>query len=120
MHDTQRRTFLQSAAALGLAGLSMPLFAAAKIKPTDKSVLIVVDVQNCFVDGGTLPVKDGANVVPVINKLSTAFDNIMLTQDWHTQDHASFASAHPKQKPFSSDASCEPCTQWSGQSTWLP
>lgn len=102
MHDTYRRAFLQSAAALGLAGLSMPLFAAAKIKPSDKSALIVVDVQNCFVDGGTLPVKGGADVVPVINKLSTAFENIVLTQDWHTQGHASFASSHAGQKPFSS------------------
>ena len=102
MHDTHRRIFLQSAAALGLASLSMPLFAAAKIKPSDKSALIVVDVQNCFVDGGTLPVKGGADVVPVINKLSTAFENIVLTQDWHTQGHASFASSHAGQKPFSS------------------
>jgi nicotinamidase/pyrazinamidase len=101
MHDTHRRIFLQSAA-LGLAGLSMPLFAAAKVRPGDKSALIVVDVQNCFVDGGTLPVKGGADVVPVINKLSTAFENIVLTQDWHTQGHASFASAHAGQKPFSS------------------
>jgi len=102
MHNTHRRTFLQSAAALGLAGLSAPLFAAAKIKPAANAALIVVDVQNCFVDGGTLPVKGGAEVVPVINKLSAAFENIVVTQDWHTQGHASFASTHPGQKPFSS------------------
>jgi nicotinamidase/pyrazinamidase len=102
MHNTHRRTFLQSAAALGLAGLSAPLIAAAKIKPAANAALIVVDVQNCFVDGGTLPVKGGAEVVPVINKLSAAFENIVVTQDWHTQGHASFASAHPGQKPFSS------------------
>ncbi|WP_077000258.1 bifunctional nicotinamidase/pyrazinamidase [Variovorax sp. KK3] len=103
MHNiTHRRAFLQSAAALGLAGLSGPLFAAAKIKPGSKAALIVVDVQNCFIDGGTLPVKGGAEVVPVINKLSTAFENIVVTQDWHTQGHASFASTHSGQKPFSS------------------
>jgi nicotinamidase/pyrazinamidase len=78
------------------------LFAAAKLKPNDKSALIVIDVQNCFVDGGTLPVKGGAEVVPVINKLAESFENIVVTQDWHTQGHASFASAHPGQKPFSS------------------
>ena len=102
MHNTHRRLFLQSAAALGLAGLSAPLFAAARIKPSGKSALIVVDVQNCFVTGGTLPVAKGEEVVPVINKLAKAFDNIVLTQDWHTQGHASFASAHAGQKPFSS------------------
>jgi nicotinamidase/pyrazinamidase len=102
MHTTHRRSFIQSAAALGLVGLATPLFAAAKIKPGAKAALIVVDVQNCFVDGGTLPVKGGAEVVPVINKLAGAFANVVVTQDWHTKGHASFASTHAGQKPFSS------------------
>ncbi len=98
----QRRTVLHSAAALGLFALAPPLFAAAKVKPGANAALIVVDVQNCFIDGGTLPVKGGAEVVPIINKLSTAFQNIVVTQDWHTQGHASFASAHGSKKPFDS------------------
>lgn len=98
----QRRTLLHSAAALGLVALAPPLFAAAKLKPGASAALIVVDVQNCFIDGGTLPVKGGAEVVPVINKLSLAFQNIVVTQDWHTQGHASFASAHGGKKPFDS------------------
>jgi nicotinamidase/pyrazinamidase len=65
-----------------------------------KCALIVVDVQNAFVSGGTLPVKDGEAVVPVINKLSAGFQNIVVTQDWHTAGHASFASSHPGKKPF--------------------
>ena len=40
-------------AALGGLGLSAQ---AAGIKPDASSVLIVVDVQNCFIPGGTLPV----------------------------------------------------------------
>jgi nicotinamidase/pyrazinamidase len=91
-----RRLFLTSSAAI----LAAPAFAADKIKPDVKSVLIVTDVQNCFVDGGTLPVKGGAEVVPVINKLAPAFENIVITQDWHTPGHASFASAHGGKKPF--------------------
>lgn len=102
MHDAHRRSLLKSTAALSLLGATGTLFAASKIKPNDKSALIVIDVQNCFVDGGTLPVKGGAEVVPVINKLADAFENIVVTQDWHTQGHASFASAHAGQKPFSS------------------
>jgi nicotinamidase/pyrazinamidase len=102
MHDTHRRSLLKSTAALSLLGATGTLFAASKIKPNDKSALIVIDVQNCFVDGGTLPVKGGAEVVPVINKLAESFENIVVTQDWHTQGHASFASAHAGQKPFSS------------------
>jgi nicotinamidase/pyrazinamidase len=87
---------------LMLAALPLPLVAraAGKLKPDGKSALIVVDVQNCFVDGGTLPVKGGAEVVPVINKLAPAFDVIVVTQDWHTPAHASFASTYPGKKPF--------------------
>ena len=91
-----RRFFLVSTAALAVA---RPAFAAT-IKPDAKSALIVVDVQNCFVDGGTLPVKGGAQVVPVINKLAGSFENIVVTQDWHTPGHASFASTHAGKKPF--------------------
>ena len=98
MTTVSRRHLLLAGAGLLLAP-ALPVHAA---KPSARSSLIVVDVQNCFVDGGTLPVKGGAEVVPVINKLSTAFQNIVVTQDWHTQGHASFASAHAGQKPFSS------------------
>ena len=102
MYDTHRRSLLKSTVALGLLGAAGTLFAAPKLKPDGKSALLVIDVQNCFVDGGTLPVKGGAEVVPVINKLADSFENIVVTQDWHTQGHASFASAHAGQKPFSS------------------
>jgi nicotinamidase/pyrazinamidase len=95
-----RRTLFQAGGAFGLAALSPRLFAAPQIKPGDKAALIVVDVQNCFVDGGTLPVKGGAEVVPIINKLADAFANIVVTQDWHTQGHASFATSHAGKKPF--------------------
>ena len=96
-----RRFYLHSAAAVALASsLPRSVCAAGTIKPGAKAALIVVDVQNCFVDGGTLPVKGGAEVVPVINGLAKAFENIVITQDWHTPAHASFASAHAGKKPF--------------------
>ena len=96
----QRRTILQAGAALGLVAMAPQLFAAGKIKPDGKSALIVVDVQNCFLDGGTLAVKDGNAVIPVINQLAPMFENVVVTQDWHTAGHASFASAHGGKKPF--------------------
>ena len=101
MQDMTRRNALLSFASLAAAGL-LPgaALAAAKFKPGANSVLIVVDVQNCFVTGGTLPVKDGERVVPVINKLAQAFENVVMTQDWHTPGHASFASTYPGKKPF--------------------
>ena len=98
-----RRVFLRSTIAIGVVGglgLSYPLHAAGTIKPGGKAALIVTDVQNCFVDGGTLPVKGGAEIVAVINKLAPAFENIVVTQDWHTPGHTSFASAHAGKKPF--------------------
>jgi nicotinamidase/pyrazinamidase len=75
-------------------------FAAGAIKPDGKSALVVVDVQNCFLPGGSLAVKDGDQVIPVINKIAGAFDNVILTQDWHTPGHISFASSHAGKKPF--------------------
>ena len=103
MFTPNRRTMLKVSVSVGLvAAAASPasLFAAAKITPAANSALIVVDVQNCFVSGGTLPVKGGEEVVPVINKLAAAFRNIVVTQDWHTPGHASFASTHAGKKPF--------------------
>lgn len=70
-----------------------------KITPDATSVLIVVDVQNCFITGA-LAVPHGADVVPVINRIAPAFQNVVLTQDWHPAGHASFASTYPGRKPF--------------------
>ena len=98
MRDMPRRTFM--AALLASGAWPAGLVAAAKIRPDELSALIVVDVQNCFVTGGTLPVKQGEDVVPVINRLAKAFSNVVLTQDWHTPGHASFASTHAGKKPF--------------------
>ncbi len=98
---TPRRTLLAAASMSIFGGLFVPLRAgAAAAKPSAKSALIVVDVQNCFVTGGTLPVKDGELVVPVINKIAAAFANVVVTQDWHTPGHASFATSHAGKKPF--------------------
>ena len=73
---------------------------AAPIKPDDASALIVIDVQNCFLPGGSLAVKDGEQVVPIINRLAKGFANVVLTQDWHTPGHVSFATTHSGKKPF--------------------
>lgn len=97
----QRRTLLLGGLAAA-AGAQAPSWAATKIDTGRSAALIVVDVQNCFAPGGTLPVKQGDEVVPVINKLGQAFQNVVLTQDWHTPAHASFASSHPGKKIFDS------------------
>lgn len=63
-------------------------------------MLAVIDVQNCFVPGGTLPVPDGDKIIPIINRLAPAFAHVVMTQDWHTPGHISFASSHAGKKPF--------------------
>jgi len=98
-----RRRFLMTASALAAAGGAFGAHAlaqAAKIKIDATSVLVVVDVQNCFLPGGSLAVGKGEEVIPLINKLGGAFANVVMTQDWHTPGHISFASSHPGKKPF--------------------
>lgn len=56
--------------------------------------LVVVDVQNDFLEKGALPVPAASEVVPVINKIAPLFDTVVFTQDWHPQNHISFASQH--------------------------
>lgn len=102
--NTMQRPAAFVAAVLGsialAASAATPVADASAARPDAHAALIVVDVQNCFVDGGTLPVKDGAAVVPVINRLAASFENIVVTQDWHVPGHASFASSHAGRKPF--------------------
>jgi nicotinamidase/pyrazinamidase len=104
MHNPSRRLTLRTLAGLGLMGTGgfVSFARAAAIKPGPDAALIVVDVQNCFIPGGTLPVKAGDEIVPVINTLAKKFENVVITQDWHTPGHTSFASAHPGKKPFES------------------
>jgi nicotinamidase/pyrazinamidase len=70
----------------------------------DKSTaLIVVDMQNDFIPGGALAVKEGDQILDGINDLiKISFNNnatIVLSQDWHPTNHRSFASAHKGKKP---------------------
>jgi nicotinamidase/pyrazinamidase len=70
------------------------------MKPGAHDVLLVVDVQNGFVPGGGLPVPGGDQIVPLVNRLARAFEHVVITQDWHTPGHISFASSHPGKKAF--------------------
>ncbi len=63
------------------------------------NALILVDIQNDFCPGGALAVADGDAVVAVANRLQPLFDLVVATQDWHPQDHASFAANHEGRTP---------------------
>jgi nicotinamidase/pyrazinamidase len=66
----------------------------------NESTLLVIDVQNDFCPGGRLEVKNGDEVVPVINAIMPFFPRVVATQDWHPRGHVSFASSHIRKKPF--------------------
>jgi nicotinamidase/pyrazinamidase len=63
--------------------------------------LIVIDVQNDFCPGGALAVADGDQIIPRINGMMGEYQTVVLTQDWHPLDHASFAANHPGAAAFS-------------------
>lgn len=62
--------------------------------------LIIVDVQNDFLLGGSLAVPDGNAIVKEINTILPNFDLVVATQDWHPQNHQSFASNHKGKQVF--------------------
>ena len=72
----------------------------APIVITAEDVLLVIDVQNDFLPGGALAVADGDAIIPLVDRLGRAFENVVVTQDWHPTGHASFASSHPGAEPF--------------------
>ncbi len=95
-----RRQPLQRAAGAIASVRASRTFAQGKIKPTAQDVLLVADVQNSFMPGGSLAVNEGDKIIPIINRLAPAFEHVILAQDWHTPGHISFASSHPGKKPF--------------------
>lgn len=62
--------------------------------------LILVDIQYDFTTGGNLEVKQGEEIIPLVNTLQEQFELVVATQDWHPSNHLSFASNHPGHKPF--------------------
>jgi nicotinamidase/pyrazinamidase len=57
--------------------------------------LIIVDVQNDFCEGGSLPVSGGAELAGTISEYVDAhhgqFDHIVATQDWHIEPGPHFS-----------------------------
>ncbi len=60
----------------------------------ERSALLIVDVQNDFCPGGALAVRDGDQVVPVLNRYANRFAQagapVVATRDWHPANHLSF------------------------------
>ncbi len=64
------------------------------LTPGPGDALVLVDVQNDFLPGGSLAVKGGDQVVPPLNRCIELFSQrklpIFATRDWHPADHCSF------------------------------
>ncbi|MBS1101789.1 nicotinamidase [Gluconobacter sp. Dm-62] len=57
-----------------------------------RSALILVDIQNDFLPGGTLAVPDGDSILKAVNALTRRpFRAVVATQDWHPPHHCSFS-----------------------------
>ena len=68
----------------------------------NNAVLLVVDVQRGFTPGGNLAVANADQIIPNINVLGQYFNNIVLTQDWHPENHISFTDNHPGKAVYDS------------------
>ena len=60
-------------------------------------ILLMVDIQNDFLPTGMLPVSEGDQIISVTNKLVEKFDLVAATQDWHPENHKSFAINNGKE-----------------------
>jgi len=62
--------------------------------PESGDALVIVDLQNDFLTGGSLAVPGGDGVIPVLNvwirRFRAAGQPIFATRDWHPVDHCSF------------------------------
>lgn len=63
-------------------------------QPQPGDALLVTDVQNDFLPGGSLAVQGGDEVVPVLNRYLDIFTArnlpVFATRDWHPEHHCSF------------------------------
>lgn len=85
----------------------MPLWDTSK--PQNGDALLIVDVQNDFLPGGSMPAANGDAIVPVMNRYTALFQSadlpIFATRCWHPADHRSF---HAQGGPWPAH-----CIEWS-------
>lgn len=80
--------------------------------------LIVIDVQNDFCPGGALAVTGGDEIVPRINALMQEIPVVILTQDWHPEEHSSFAAMHGVDPFAQIEMPYGPQTLWPVHCVW--
>lgn len=69
---------------------------AQTIDLREGDALLVIDIQNCFLPGGSLGVAGGDEVVPPLNRAIAIFSRkglpVFLSRDWHPTNHCSFVA----------------------------
>lgn len=74
-----------------------------KMKVEKNSALLIVDMQNDFLPGGALAVEGGDEIIGGINDIANKFHDldypVVYSQDWHPEDHMSFASQYEDKQP---------------------
>ncbi|GAA5804448.1 Isochorismatase-like protein [Helicostylum pulchrum] len=70
----------------------------------EKTALILVDIQNDFLEQGSLAVAESNGILEKVNQLITKVKSnhglVIATQDWHPSNHISFASNHTDKQVF--------------------
>lgn len=64
-----------------------------------KAALLLIDIQNDFLEGGNLEVPRAKEILPFVKNILPRFKRCIATQDWHPTGHQSFAKEH-HQEPF--------------------
>ncbi|MCX7758799.1 MAG: nicotinamidase [bacterium] len=58
------------------------------------SALVVIDMQNDFLPGGSLEIPNSDTIIPVVNEYIKFFEGmgltVVYTRDWHPENHISF------------------------------
>lgn len=80
--------------------------------------LIVIDIQNDFCPGGALAVAGGDEIIPRVNALMQEFPVTVLTQDWHPEEHSSFAALHDAAPYSTIQMPYGPQTLWPVHCVW--
>ncbi|KAL9552851.1 hypothetical protein MBANPS3_003576 [Mucor bainieri] len=69
-----------------------------------KTALVLVDIQNDFLEGGSLAVADSNSILQPVNSLIKQMKAkgglVVASKDWHPQNHISFASNHADKQVF--------------------
>ena len=69
----------------------------------DEDLLVIIDPQNDFCEGGSLAVPGADDAfMAKLGAFAKRFQNIVISQDYHPSGHSSFASSHEGKNPFDS------------------